>query len=92
MRRALVVLAVVAVAFSSMGALRKVGGGGRDSHGVMSLPPYDADNDGDPDGNPVNPSVGDVWRNGAPGCNRVMVYDAGGVQCAGDAPCPLECF
>lgn len=51
---------------------------------VLWLMPYE--------GIPTNLNVGTLWLNSTAGCNRVMVYDAGNVQCVGTTACPVECF
>ena len=92
MRRALVVLALFGLMLFTVGALLQHGGGGRGADGVYPLPVYDADADGDADGNPANPAMGDIWRNGAPGCNWPMVQTPLGPRCIGTDNCPVECF
>lgn len=51
---------------------------------VLWLMPYD--------GIPPDLNTGALWLNGKPGCNRVMVNEAGGPSCATAAACPQECF
>jgi hypothetical protein len=60
---------------------------------TLWIMPYDKEIDGIPDGNPPasDLNAGSFWLNGRLGCNRVMVYDAGGVQCVGSVPCPERC-
>ena len=84
MRRALVLVAVFSVAALCLAPIVQI----RQTH---YLAPYDSDYDGIPDGNPPNPKTGEMWRNGAPGCNWPMVQTPLGPRCIGTDQCPVEC-
>lgn len=92
MRRLLLIGSLACLVVLTVAAIRPFGSFGVSGQGILSVRPYDSNGDGVPDGNPTNPSVGDIWRNGVPGCNRLMFNDANGIQCFGSIPCPSECY
>lgn len=88
----MVVTALAAVAAFLMGGMWASRPGGASGQGVLSIKPYDSNGDGIADGNPANPAMGSIWRNGKADCNWPMIQTPLGPRCVGTDVCPIECF